>query len=120
MLHERRILMDIFEKFAETAVNFVRKYVVKFIVNKLLDWLWKKIKPKLLKIGRKLWQMLKNRRQKIQKKWLDFRQRKRARAATQTLIFATEYQNDNQSCIVLIMIISTQKQMIIIIVISHK
>ena len=120
MLHERRILMDIFEKFAETAVNFVRKYVVKFIVNKLLDWLWKEIKPKLLKIGRKLWQMLKNRRQKIQKKWLDFRQRKRVRAVTQTLIFATEYQNDNQSCIILIMIISTQKQMIIIIVISHK
>lgn len=109
MLRERRILMDIFEKFAETAVNFVRKYVVKFIVNKLLDWLWKKIKPKLLKIGRKLWQMLKNRRQKIQKKWLDFRQRKRARAVTQTLIFATEYQNDNQSYIVIIMIIPIKK-----------
>ena len=120
MLHERRILMDIFEKFAETAVNFVRKYVVKFIVNKLLDWIWKKIKLKLLKIGRKLWQILKDKLQKTRKKWINFRQRKRACAVTQTLIFATEYQNDNQSCIVLIMIISTQKQMIIIIVISHK
>ena len=30
--------MDIFDKFAEM--------VVKFVVNKLLDWLWKKIKPK--------------------------------------------------------------------------
>ena len=112
--------MDIFEKFAETAVNFVRKYVVKFIVNKLLDWLWKKIKPKLLKIGRKLWQMLKNRRQKIQKKWLDFRQRKRARAVTQTLIFMNEYCYGIHSCTILIMIINTQKQMIIITEISLK
>ena len=46
--------MDIFEKFAEMAVNFVKKYVVKFIVNKVLDWLLKKIKPKLLKIGRRI------------------------------------------------------------------
>ena len=112
--------MDIFEKFAETAVNFVRKYVVKFVVNKLLDWIWKKIKPKLLKIGRKLWQMLKNRRQKIQKKWLDFRQRKRARAVTQTLIFMNEYCYGIHSCTILIMIINTQKQMIIITEISLK
>ena len=46
--------MDIFDKFAEMVVNFVRRYVVKFVVNKLLDWIWKKIKPKLLKIGRRL------------------------------------------------------------------
>ena len=52
--------MDIFDKFAEMVVNFVRRYVVKFVVNKLLDWIWKKIKPKLLKIGRRLWQMLKD------------------------------------------------------------
>ena len=51
--------MDIFDKFAEMVVKFVRRYVVKFVVNKLLDWIWKKIKPKLLKIGRRLWQMLK-------------------------------------------------------------
>lgn len=34
--------MDIFDKFAEMVVNFVRRYVVKFVVNKLLDWIWKK------------------------------------------------------------------------------
>lgn len=45
--------MDIFDKFAEMVVKFVRKYVVKFVVNKLLDWIWKKIKPKLLKAARK-------------------------------------------------------------------
>ena len=109
--------MDIFDKFAEMVVNFVRRYVVKFVVNKLLDWIWKKIKPKLLKIGRRLWQMLKDKLQKTRKKWLDFRQRKRARAATQTLIFATEYQNDNQSYIALIMIIVIDRQIIIIVVI---
>ena len=31
--------MDVFEKFAEMIVNFVRKYVVKFVVNKVLDWI---------------------------------------------------------------------------------
>ena len=111
--------MDIFDKFAEMVVNFVRRYVVKFVVNKLLDWLWKKIKPKLLKIGRRLWQMLKDKLQKTRKKWINFRQRKRACAWTQTLSFMNEYCQENHSYEI-IMIISTQKQMIIIIVISHK
>lgn len=66
--------MDIFDKFAEMVVKFVRKYVVKFVVNKLLDWIWKKIKPKLLKAARKLCQILKDRLQKVKKKWLELRQ----------------------------------------------
>ena len=70
--------MDIFDKFAEMVVKFVRKYVVKFVVNKLLDWIWKKIKPKLLKAARKLCQILKDRLQKVKKKWLELRQKKRA------------------------------------------
>ena len=109
--------MDIFDEFIEMAVNFIRKYVVKFVVNKVLDWLWKKIKPKLLKVGREMKQKLKDKLHKIRKKWSDFRQRKRARAATQTLIFVIEYQNDNQSRIVLIMIIIIDRQIIIIVVI---
>ena len=114
--------MDIFGKFVETVVNFVRKYVVKFIVNQVLDWLWKKIKPKLLKIGRRLWQMLKDKLQKTRKKWLNIKEkcRKRARAVTQTLIFMNEYCYGIHSCTILIMIINTQKQMIIITEISLK
>ena len=103
--------MDIFDKFAEM--------VVKFVVNKLLDWIWKKIKPKLLKIGRRLWQMLKDKLQKTRKKWINFRQRKRASTAIPALIVVNEYLQENHSYEI-IMIISTQKQMIIIIVISHK
>ena len=113
--------MDIFDKFAEMVVKFVRKYIVKFVVNKLLDWIWKKIKPKLLKAARKLCQILKDRLQKVKKEWLDLRQKKRANVhETLTLIFINEYWHDNHSCEIMIMIISTQKQMIIIIVISHK
>lgn len=110
--------MDIVEKFIEIVVNFIRQYVVKFVVNKVLDWFWKKMKPKLLKTGKKLWMLLKDKLQKIKTKWLDYRKRKRARAGTQTLIFIAECQNNNQSHIVVIMIIVNQKQMIIIIVIS--
>ena len=104
--------MDIFEKFAEMVVNFVRKYVVKFVVNKLLDWIWKKIKPKLLKIGRRLWQMLKDKLQKTRKKWLNIKEkcRKRACVPPQTLFFVNECQNDNQSHVVLIMIIVIDRQ----------
>mgnify|MGYP004438646857 CR=1 FL=1 len=120
MLQERRILMDIFGKFAETVVDFVRKYVVKFVVNKVLDWIWKKIKPKLLKVGREMKQKLKDKLHKIRKKWMNFKQRKRARAVTQTLIFMNEYCYGIHSCTILIMIIDTQKQMIIITEISLK
>ena len=45
---------------------------------------------------------------------------KRACAGTQTLSFMNEYRQENHSYEIMIMIISTQKQMIIIIVISHK
>ena len=121
MLHERRILMDIFDKFAEMVVKFVRKYVVKFVVNKLLDWIWKKIKPKLLKAARKLCQILKDRLQKVKKKWLELKQKKRANVhETLTLIFINEYRHDNHSCEVMIMITVTQKYMIIIVVTSLK
>ena len=111
--------MDIFEKFAEMVVNFVRKYVVKFVVNKLLDWIWKKIKPKLLKIVRRLWQMLKDKLQKTRKEWLNIKEkcRKRACVPPQTLFFVNECQNDNQSHVVLIMIIVIDRQIIIIVVI---
>ena len=51
---------------------------------------------------------------------INFRQRKRACAGTQTLSFMNEYRQENHSYEIMIMIISTQKQMIIIIVISHK
>ena len=112
--------MDIFGKFAETVVDFVRKYVVKFVVNKVLDWIWKKIKPKLLKVGREMKQKLKDKLHKIRKKWMNFKQRKRARAVTQTLIFMNEYCYSIHSCTILIMIIDTQKQMIIITEISLK
>ena len=79
--------MDVFEKFAEMVVNFVRKYVIKFVVNKVLDWLWKKIKPKLLKVGREMKQKLKDKLYKIRKKWINFRQRKRVNVhETLTLI----------------------------------
>ena len=115
--------MDIFDEFIEMAVNFVRKYVVKFIVNKVLDWLWKKIKPKLLKVGRKMKLKLKDKLYKIRKKWLNFRQRKRVNVhETLTLIqnSMNEHQINDHSYNVLIMIINTQKQMIIITEISLK
>ena len=113
--------MDIFGKFVETVVDFVRKYVVKFIVNKVLDWLWKKIKPKLLKIGREMKQKLKDKLHKIRKKWMNFTQRKRANVCkTLTLIFMNEFCYGIHSCTILIMIINTQKQMIIITEISLK
>ena len=112
--------MDVFEKFAEMIVNFVRKYVVKFVINKVLDWLWKKIKPKLLKIGREMKQKLKDKLHKIRKKWSDFRQRKRARAVTQTLIFMNEPRINDHSYVILIMIIKLDKNMTIIIAIKLK
>lgn len=114
--------MDVFEKFIETVVNFVRKYVVKFIVNKVLDWLWKKIKPKLLKIGREIKLKLKDKLQKTRKKWLNIKEkhRKRACAPPQTLLFVNEYRQDNHSYEITIMIVISKKQMIIIVALSHK
>lgn len=115
--------MDILENFIEAVVNFIRQYVVKFVINKVLDWLWKKMKPKLLKVGKKLWQMLKDKLRKMKKKWTDFRKRHKERVnarKTLTLIFMNEYWYDNHSYEVLIMIIATQKQMTMIIVISLK
>ena len=112
--------MDVFEKFIETVVNFIRKYVVKFVVNKVLDWLWKKMKPKLLKIGRKLWQMLKDKLQKIQKKWMNFKQRKRASTAIPALTVMNEHCQENHSYEIEIMIIVTDKHIIVIVVSSLK
>ena len=115
--------MDIFDEFIEMVVNFVRKYVVKFVVNKVLDWLWKKIKPKLLKVGRKMKLKLKDKLYKIRNKWLNFRQRKRVNVhETLTLIqnSMNEHQINDHSYNVLIMIIDTKNQMTIIVVISLK
>ena len=103
--------MDIFEKFAEMVVNFVRKYVVKFIVNQVLDWLWKKIKPKLLKIGRKLWQKSNVKLCTLctmQVKPSKLKQRKRTNDYNALVLIL----------IIIIMITMIPKHMIIIIVIS--
>ena len=119
MLQERRIHMDLFE-LIEIIVTFIVDNGRAYLKRKLFDFLWEKFKPILLKAAKKLWQMLKDKLQKIKKKWLDFRQRKRACPNTQTLIFMNEYQEDNHSYNFLIIIIVTQKYMIIIIIVRQK
>ena len=110
------------EKFMEFIKDFVVDGGRRYLERKLFDFLWERIKPVLLKAGKKLWQILKDKLQKMKKKWLDIKERHRKRACVppQTLIFMNEHRKDNHSYVILIMIIANQKHMIIIIVISLK
>lgn len=111
--------------FLKEFIDFIKGFVVdggrRYLEKKIFDFLWKRINPLLLKAARKLCQILKDRLQKVKKKWLELRQKKRANVhETLTLIFINEYRHDNHSCEVMIMITVTQKYMIIIVVTSLK
>ena len=111
--------------FLKEFIDFIKGFVVdggrRYLEKKIFDFLWERIKPLLLKSARKLCQILKDRLQKVKKKWLELRQKKRANVhETLTLIFINEYRRDNHSCEVMIMITVTQKYMIIIVVTSLK
>lgn len=111
--------MNLFE-FIEFIATFIINNGKTYLEKKLFDFLWEKIKPILLKAGKKLWQIIKDKLQKIKKKWLESGKRKRARAGTQTLIFMNEQQNDDHSYKFVVMIIAINKHIIIIVVISLK
>lgn len=108
----------------EKIIEFIKDFVVdggrRYLEKKIFDFLWEKIKPILLKVGKKLWKLVKGKLRKIKKKWLDFKKRKRASTAIPALIFMNEHRKDNHSYVNLIMIIAGPTCIITIIVISHK
>lgn len=111
--------MDFIE-LIEIIANFVRQHVVGYLINKVLEWLWRKIKPKLLKLSRKLKQKLKDGAQKKRKKWMNFRQRKRASTAIPALIFMNGHRKDSHSYVIVIMITKIDNRIIIITLISLR